>query len=180
MSVLPLIASNYSIFGSIATGIVSSYLIYNKSSDLNNNQNSNLNNNQKSDNIVSKSDTDEFINLEKEPIIDSINNIIQEDAKGNTHILSNDMIIINKNDIIIKEESNENGVIILNKIPQPPNEFPKDLFKKYNLNIKVKCRFKNFKQYQKYLNNQNRIELLKKRRKEKTYNNKKKHRKTRK
>lgn len=151
MSVFPLVASNYSLIGSITTGLISSYFIYNQSSD--------------SKNI--KSDNDEFINLDKNSIENSIENSInnmKEDVIGNTHILSNDMIIIDKNKII-KEENDKNGIIILNNIPEAP-EFPKELFKKYKLNVNIKYRFKNFKQYQKYLNNKNRIELLKQKRKE--------------
>lgn len=147
MSVFPLVASNYSLIGSITTGLISSYFIYNQSSD--------------SKNI--KSDNDEFINLDKNSIENSINNM-KEDIIGNTHILSNDMIIIDKNKIT-REENDKNGIIILNNIPEAP-EFPKELFKKYKLNVNIKYRFKNFKQYQKYLNNKNRIELLKQKRKE--------------
>ena len=147
MSVFPLVASNYSLIGSITTGLISSYFIYNQNSD--------------SKNI--KSDNDEFINLDKNSIENSINNM-KEDIIGNTHILSNDMIIIDKNKIT-KEENDKNGIIILNNIPEAP-EFPKELFKKYKLNVNIKYRFKNFKQYQKYLNNKNRIELLKQKRKE--------------
>ena len=147
MSVFPLVASNYSLIGSITTGLISSYFIYNQSSD-----NKNI-----------KSDNDEFINLDKNSIENSINNM-KEDIIGNTHILSNDMIIIDKNKIT-REENDKNGIIILNNIPEAP-EFPKELFKKYKLNVNIKYRFKNFKQYQKYLNNKNRIELLKQKRKE--------------
>ena len=147
MSVFPLVASNYSLIGSITTGLISSYFIYNQSSD-----NKNI-----------KSDNDEFINLDKNSIENSINNM-KEDIIGNTHILSNDMIIIDKNKIT-REENDKNGIIILNNIPEAP-EFPKELFKNYKLNVKIKYRFKNFKQYQKYLNNKNRIELLKQKRKE--------------
>ena len=34
MSVLPLLASNYSLIGSIANGLISSYVIYNQKSDI--------------------------------------------------------------------------------------------------------------------------------------------------
>ena len=37
---------------------------------------------------------------------------------------------------------------------------------KLNVNVNVKCRFKNFKEYQRYLNNKNRIELLKQKKKQ--------------
>ena len=147
MSVLPLLASNYSLIGSIATGLISSYVIYNQKSDIKN----------------IKSDNDEFINLDKKSIENSINNI-NEGIIGDTHILSNDIIIIDK-DKIVKEENNKNGIVILNDIPKAP-EIPKDLFKKYKLNVNVKCRFKNFKEYQRYLNNKNRTELLKQKRKQ--------------